>query len=51
MSLIAIEFITRQCLPGGNWSSVSYKPCVYRDVWDLMMTFYIKRTVQQRKVC
>jgi hypothetical protein len=46
-----IEFITRHCLPSGNWSMVSYKSCVYPDVWDLMMTFYISRTVQQRKVC
>jgi len=50
-SLIYIEFLTRHCLPSGNWSHVSYKPCVYPDVWDLMMTFYISRTVQQRKVC
>jgi hypothetical protein len=51
ISLFNLEFITRQCLSGGNWSTVSYKSCVYPDVWDLMMTFYIKRTVQQRKVC
>lgn len=30
---------------------VSYESCVYTDVWELMMTFYIKRTLQERKVC
>jgi hypothetical protein len=46
-----IEFLTRNCLPWGNWSHVSYQPCVYHDVWDLMVTFYISRTTEQRKVC
>lgn len=46
-----LEFIKRDCLPTGNWSVVSYESCVYRDVWELMMTFYIKRTPQERKVC
>ncbi len=46
-----IEFLTRNCLPSGKWSNVSYKPCVYPDVWELMTTFYISRTPQQRKVC
>ena len=45
-----LEFITRKCLPTGNWSMVSYESCVYPDVWELMMTFYIKRTPQERKV-
>lgn len=49
--LIYLEFITRHCLPTGNWSSVSFQPCVYPDIWELMMTFYIQRTTQQRKVC
>ncbi|CAF3993840.1 unnamed protein product [Adineta steineri] len=43
------KFITRDCLSTGQWSPVSYQPCVYGDVWDLMMTFYISRTPEQRK--
>ncbi|CAF4840620.1 unnamed protein product [Rotaria sp. Silwood1] len=43
------KFITRHCLSTGNWSNVSYEPCVYPDVWELMKTFYISRTLQQRK--
>ncbi|CAF0944543.1 unnamed protein product [Adineta ricciae] len=43
------KFVTRRCLPSGNWANVSYKPCVYPDVWELMMKFYIPRTVDQRK--
>ena len=46
-----LEFIKRDCLPTGNWSIVSYESCVYIDVWELMMTFYIKRTPGERKVC
>ncbi|CAF1124928.1 unnamed protein product [Adineta ricciae] len=43
------KFVTRRCLPSGHWANVSYKPCVYPDVWELMMKFYIPRTVDQRK--
>ncbi|CAF4206956.1 unnamed protein product [Rotaria socialis] len=43
------KFVTRHCLSNGKWSNVSYQSCVYPDVWDLMMTFYIPRNVQQRK--
>lgn len=45
-----VESITRDCLPTGHWAVVSYQPCVYTDVWDLMVQFYISRTPEQRKV-
>ncbi|CAF1028161.1 unnamed protein product [Rotaria sordida] len=43
------KFLTRHCLTTGIWSNVSFKPCVYSDVWDLMNTFYISKTLSQRK--
>jgi len=45
----ASKSITRQCLETGQWAPVSYQPCVYQDVWELMMKFYISKTPQQRK--
>lgn len=44
------EFLVRHCLPNGEWAPVSFQPCVYPDVWDLMTTFYTQKTEAEKKV-
>ncbi|CAF1248931.1 unnamed protein product [Adineta ricciae] len=44
------KFVTRHCLPSGNWSNINFEQCFYPDVWALLVKSFLVRPQSEREI-